>query len=81
MNDDDPAMPPQVRRQVATGTMDGQLLINALGLNGTGYISLELHVNAEEIITLKTERYLTRGEVADLAAAIAANPPQLEEEK
>lgn len=69
------------RTQLATGTADGESILKALGLEAKHVTKLAFTVSAGDMFEMQITSYMTRGQVADLAAEFNANPPQLKEEK
>lgn len=78
-DDIDPSF--KLRDYVATGTVDGERICKALNLDAKFVTRLTLSIACDNLIEVQVTRYMTRGEVADLAAELEANPPQLKEEE
>lgn len=78
----DVAVPLQLTAELlALGSVDAMCLIKALGIQEKHITRLELSIDCKEIIELKITRYVTKGEMATLAAELENNPPTPKEEK
>lgn len=69
------------RTYFASGACDGMAILKALGLETKHVTKLVITIDSSNIIDLQVTHYMTRGQVADLAAELTANPIQLKEEK